>query len=187
MNSFFLLDLHEYCNHKLIYGREPKSIKDKADVGLDNIYILKSLLKINEKEAFNGIEFNFTLGQYDNIVCEGQSIPVETRGEKLHIIGFAYWGDINEYFRVVYEDGEADFLKIPFIDWSHPVRKNFYDVALYGKNIETVKKVPSSGAEMHFIHFHHSVSKLQGNKKIKEIILPDNMFIHIFAMTIEKN
>ena len=103
---------------------------------------------------------------------------------KLHIIGFTYYVDTNEYFKVVYNDLSEQMIRVPFMDWSHKAYKESKDDG-YAIKTSTIRTVITSGALIHLAFFHHITCELINNKCIKEIILPDNMFIHIFAMTLE--
>ncbi len=184
MNVFQPIDLKPYCNHKLIYTQQPKGNEGDADEGIDGTYILEKDLKFKGEDCIDEIDFRFSWGRYDNVVCERQSIAIDAEATKLHVVGFAYWGDTNEYLKIIFDDLSEELVKVPFIDWSHKVYRSFQSATWFGKNITTPKIVISSGKSIHLIHFHHTVSELAG-KKIKEIILPDNMFIHIFAITLE--
>ena len=184
MKRYSMIDLTLHNNHKLVYTKVPEET-GKEEFGMDNICILKSDLKMNKEEMFSNVNFKFNFGKYDNVVCNRQSILIGEFATKVHIIGFAYWGDTNEYIKIVYEDGSEEFQKLTFVDWSHEATNNFSGRYWHGNNVNTVKIVISSGAMAHLIHFHHITCKCTKNQAIKEVVLPDNMFIHIFAMTLE--
>lgn len=183
MSIFNAIDLKTYCNHKLVYEELPQTTQD--EFGLDNICILQSDLKLKERELLDNVEFRFNFGSCDNIICERQRIRVDAKGSKLHIIGFAFWGDTNEYLRAVYDDCREQVLEVPFIDWSHKPLQNYESIHWYGQNVSSPRTVISSGKMIHLIYFHHTVCELETDRTVKEIVLPDNMFIHIFAMTLE--
>jgi hypothetical protein len=184
MSRFIPIDLTEYCNHRLIYNRLPEENAEK-EFGLDNICILKSDAKLKKEDVYEGVNFEFCFGRSDNIVCDRQRITVNEKASKLHIICFGYWGDTNEYFKVIYDDLSEENVKVPFIDWSRSMTGDFMIDDWYGSNVATVKTVITSGALIHLAHFHHAVCELTKQKRIKEIVLPDNMFAHIFAITLE--
>ena len=186
MREFIQLDIKPYLNHRLIYNTPQQIEKGRTDFGLDNDYVLKLNLNMQESAIFNEVEFKFVFGKFDNITCEGQRLEIGECINKLHFIGFAYWGDTNEYFKVVYEDETEEMVEVPFNDWSHAVFKVPWGNGMCGENTETVKITMSSGASTHLVHFHHIVCDINKGKKVKEIIFPDNMFIHIFAITLEK-
>ena len=185
MSVFQTIDLKPYCNHRLIYAQQLKASGCDADEGIDGTYVLKKDLKFNKEDCMDGVDFLFSEGEYDNVVCERQRIEINAGGTKLHVVAFAYWGDTNEYFKIVFDDLSEELVKVPFVDWSHKFYRSFQNTIWAGENVTTPSIVISSGKLIHLIHFHHTVTELSG-KKIKEIILPDNMFIHIFAITLEK-
>ena len=83
----------------------------------------------------------------------------------------------------MYED-EVKKVKVPFIDWVQPAKDN-YETRSWFKDVKTVMKVNSCGVLHHTVYFHESIIKLDSNKLIKRIVLPDNFLIHIFKITIE--
>lgn len=184
MSCFNLINLREHYNHRMVYRQLPKE-NAKKEFGLDNICILKSDVKLKEQDVLEGVEFCFNFGQFDNVVCDRQKIAINTIASKMHLIGFAYWGDTNEYFKVIYDDLSEEIIRVPFIDWSHKPYSDQKNTDWYGKNTSTVRTVITSGASTHLAHFHHVTCEIKQRKIIKEIVLPDNMFTHIFAMTLE--
>ena len=184
MKKFETVDLSEIINHKLIYGNIP--LTNEKEAGLDNIYILQEDNKFKPTEKIDGSEFHFHFGNYDNVLCEGQTLKIGKRIDKLHIIGFSYWGDAHEYFRVKNEQGQEKRLQISLADWSHPSDADTFTKKFFkGEKITTVRIVKSSGSANHLIYFHHYICETGINEPIQELILPDNMFMHIFAITLE--
>ena len=182
MKNFHNISLEKICNHKLVYDVVPT----RGMYGVDNVCFLREDYKLKEREVLNGISFHFSFGEYDNVQCEMQHIEVGVKASSLHIIGFAYWGDTNEYFKVVFEDGSEEYVKIPFMDWSHKASIELAERVWYGDGISTIKTVISSGELILLRHLHHSVGKIESSKIIKEIIFPDNMFLHVLSVTLEE-
>ena len=175
MSRFIPINLKEHCNHKMVYRQLPKE-NVKKEFGLDNICILKSDVKLKEQDVLEGVEFNFGFGKFDNIVCDRQKIAINTIATRLHLIGFAYWGDTNEYFKVIYDDLSEEIIRVPFIDWSHKPYSDPRNSDWYGQNTSTVRTVITSGALTHLVHLHHITCEIMQRKKIKEIGL------HIFLL-----
>lgn len=176
------IDISMYCNHKLIY----KKIPDKKSYGLDNICILEhDFLRENSTDK-RGIISNYCLGDYDNIMCDGQRLAIDSKVKKWHFVGFAYWGDANEIIKVIFEDNTEDWLEIVFIDWSHKFVHNFWNNNFAHDNkIENVRVAIATGDMIHLVYFHDCISNFHNDKVVKEIILPNNILTHIFALTIE--
>ena len=184
MRIFEQIDLKPFMNHKVIYEKLPEG---GAEFGLDNICILKEDVKFRREERINGIDFRFETGETDNIMCEKQSLKVGKTIKKLHLVGFAYWGNIHDFFRIIYADGEEEMLRVGMADWSHSADAEIYTRAFFKEDeISTAKIVLSSGQISHLVYFHLFSGEVKSDKLIREIIFPDNMFLHIFAITLER-
>lgn len=170
---FLKINLKELFNQKFIY----EDISSN-NLGLDCTYVLQKDL--------NDIDFfNLSKDKLDNVVCENQVLKINNYVDKLHILGFSYWGSTNEYFEIKYLDETVEKVKVPFIDWVSKASINYHTISWYGENVKTIKQVKSSGELKHTVNFHHSITKLDSRKMIKEIRFPDNFLIHIFAITLE--
>lgn len=184
MNAFKALDISELCNHKLIYGKLPES----KGYGLDGICILKEDFKLKDGKLSDGIDYRFYVGEEaDNIVCEGQELELNERVKAIHFIGFTYWGDACENFRLVYEDGTEEYVKVAFVDWSRS-SQDCIETRFLIKNgsVTTAGICLSSGRIIHPVYFHHYGCRVNGDKKVRKMVFPDNMFMHIFAVTMEE-
>ena len=184
MSRFIPINLKPFCNHKMVYTKLPKE-KAGQEFGLDNICILRSDVKLKEHDILDGVEFCFDFGKLDNVICTSQKITVNALATTIHFIGFAYWGDVNEYIKITYDDLSEEIVRVPFIDWAHMAHSEPWSTEWYGENISTVRTVITSGALTHLAYFHHITCEIGQQKNIKEILLPDNMFTHIFAITLE--
>jgi len=176
--SFFTVDLSKAYNHKLVYDRLPET----GEFGLDNICILRQDFKFSAEEWINGIQFIFSGSEADNVVCEGQKVHIGTKGKKLHFIGFGYWGIAST----------EEFKEVAFFDWSvngSDIESLFMKESWGGQNDKKEMKqttaMVSSGKLKHLIWFHHFVCEADSEKEIAELILPDNMFMHVLALTLE--
>lgn len=184
MGKFCPINLSLYFNHKLIYKENPK-VKGDEILGLDGRYILSNDFDVDEHPVVDGVDFLFNYGRYDNVSCDSQRIKIESNAEKLHIIGFAYWGSVNEYLKIIFDDLTYENVKVPFLDWSHNSAKTYWSDFWNIRKFSTWKTVKTSGTEKCLVNFHHIVCELKNRKRIKEIILPNNILTHIFAITLE--
>lgn len=183
--SFKKIDLADLCNHKLIYYGSPNP---KREAGLDNIYIIKDVFLAAQRASVKSsvdVVFDYQFGMYDNIQCEGQRIRLNLYAEKIHLVGFAYWGDSYENVGIVYEDGTRDWCEVLFVDWSHPFDRGLDLGQKEMSRVEDLFALTSSGALTHLIYVHDCICELNKHKSVKEIVLPDNMLIHLFAVTVE--
>lgn len=177
------IDISMYCNHKLIYKNLPES---SSSFGVDNICILEQDYSRNDEASKQGILNNYCLCDYDNIVCGGQKIFIGSKVKKWHFIGFAYWGDVNEIVKVVFDDNTEDWIEIAFIEWTRLFVHDVWNNNFAGdKQIENVRTVITSGDMVHLAHFHDCICEFCKGKSVKEIILPNNILVHIFALAIE--
>lgn len=183
-SKFIPLELCNLVNHKLIYDSLPTG---DNDFGLDKICILRKNFNCGSLAIINGIDFEFALENYDNIFCENQEIEINQIAKTINILGFSYWGDNYEFFKVVYDDGTTELLKVMLPDWSHavenaPVNMQF---ELFDCKVKTGEIFLSSGKTVHMTHLHHFSGTLKNDKVISKIVFPDNMFMHILAITLE--
>ncbi|MFR2461987.1 MAG: hypothetical protein ACLTAN_09065 [Christensenellaceae bacterium] len=187
MNRFVTVNLDKYYNHKIIYRQEPKE-KIGKEIGLDNVFILRSDIKLNEHQVLDEVDFDFCFKKFDNVVCDRQRIQINAQAQvsKIHFVAFSYWGDTNEYFKLIYDDLSEENIRVPFTDWSH-MAYGCIDVSFnYDGKTTTIRKFITTGAWKHLAYLHHITCETAQRKTVKEIVLPDNMFIHIFAITLEK-
>lgn len=177
------INLNHLFNHKFIYHQEEL---EHTELGLDNTYILKSEISNNSLVGLNNVLFSLSNNYYDNIVCDSQELLINDYIDKLHILGFAYWGSTNTFFEIVFEDDTKLQVKIPFIDWVSKITINYQSRSWYGENIKTIKQIKSEGMLNHTVNFHHSITNIDSKKLVKKIIFPDNFLVHVFSITIEK-
>lgn len=184
MYKFVCLNLDDYYNHKMFYDKVPEAMSE--EFGLDNMVILKSEVEKAGFEMVDSIPFNISKILKDNIECERQKLQVGKKANKIHFLGFAYWGSTNENLKIIYENGFEEIVNVPFLDLNHRHKESEHVKLWYGTSVTTPKILISAGDNTQMVSFHHSVVELKGKEIIKEIIFPDNFFIHIFAITLEK-
>ena len=181
--SVLKIDISKQCNHKLIYDEMPNG---NEPFGLDNICVLKRDFLHENRILKKEIACEYCFGVYDNIICDGQRITIGSKDKKWHFIGFAYWGDVSEPIKVVFDDSTEDWIEITFIDWSHAfVYNTGNDNFTRGNKIENTRICISSGDMIHLVYFHDCICEFHNDKVVREIILPNNILVHIFALTIE--
>ena len=180
MRMFYKADLRNICNNKLI-GDGDKNI------GLDGIYVKKADWGLNGNKTINGTDFSFSIEDFDNVECYKQVLPVSATADFLHIIGFAYWGETTELFRVEYSDGTEERVAVSLPDWSASMQNYPWNDICRCGDVETVYSCQSSGAMLHTIYLHRATVELHGISPVKEIIFPDNFLFHVFALTLENS
>lgn len=181
---FKKINIEKFCNHKLIFENLPVQ---EERFGIDNICVLKENFEISKKLKKGDLEIDYSLGRNDNIICNSQRIKINQRVKRLHMVGFAYWGDACENLKIIYEDNTECWIELTFIDWSCSYKSRLTEGhdPENQKMIEDIQVMISSGEWIHLIYFHDFICELNEQKAVKEIILPDNILIHIFAITAE--
>lgn len=184
MDKFYTVDLKPVCNHKFIYAMPPADI---SQAGLEGVYLAERDKHFNDSTIADGVCFTFCSGTYDNVVCEGQRIETSAEADTLHMLAFASWGDTYDQIKVEYDDGSAEWIKVPFLDNSHKAGSDWQDLFRVQGNITAPFVAVSSGLDSRLICIHHSTSALNGKHRVCAITLPDNMFLHVFAITLENS
>ena len=183
---FKYISLRDKFNHRLFYSCIPPLDKE---FGIDNVFLLNEdatdivyLLGQNKNLDVASKEKK----QYDNIVCNSQHIKIGLKINKIHFGGFACWGDNCEVIKIIFEDGTESWFEATFIDWSYPFDPCYKNNSLIKENlIKDLCVFLSSGEQKRLVYFHDCICKINEEKIIREIVLPDNMFIHIFAIAVE--
>lgn len=181
MGCFNKIDLTNFFNNKLLYKTAPTS----ESYGIENVYIDRKDFGFNRDCKINEVDFSFNFVGNDNLVCENQVVPIDSEVKAIHLISFCYWGDAEEYIKVIYEDDTIYYASAKFIGWGN---KSSVFIPNSNSGVFTIMETISSGRIKHMVYLHHNIIPLNevNNKKVKEIVLPDNMFAHVFAITIEK-
>lgn len=182
MSSFVVMDLLKLCNHKFIYDVKPED----ESAGLDGTYLAAKNVPFGEETTINGIPYKFCFGEYDNVLSEGQRLSAGGFADKLHIIAFTNWGDTFDQIKIEYCDGSFEWIKLPFLDWSHKQQIFWQDVTSVRETVDTPFSGITTGALSQLVCFHHTMAEIKGKKKIDSIVLPDNFWLHVFAITLEK-
>ena len=182
---FYKVDLKKHFNHQLFYDEVISEFQN--EIGLENSYILKENNTLLKKDNFAGIEFKLEFDGNDNVICNKQILDVNCKASKIHFLAISTWIDTIEYFKVIYEDESVENIQVPFLNWTEKTGSNcelYYYVEK--DKIKTVSQTIATGAFSRLVYFHYSYALLNNNKIIKQIVLPDNLLIHIFAITLEK-
>lgn len=183
MKRFERVDLSPWLNHKLVYASLPPA---EEEYGLENICILQENFSLRDEESIDGTEFRFADSNFDNVLCERQRVKAEAEAKKLHFIGFSHWGDTCENFTVVCGDGGEETVRVAVPDWSHGWDADIFTHFMFQYSaVRTAKIFLSSGAVKHPFYFHHCVCSLEKQERVREIVFPDNMLMHIVALTLE--
>lgn len=182
MGEIKQVDLSNVVNNKITYGKN--DIVDEFS-GLDGNYIDRDILARIWESAV-GKFFILNDGFYDNIECDGQTLQIDQYIKKLYFLGFFFWGKNTERIIVEFEDGVKEIISVTFEDWTVASSddKSIFKEYSDGK-YNTLFATTTKGNMIHIVNFHYTRCNLKHIAKVKNIVLPQNMFMHIFAITIE--
>lgn len=125
----------------------------------------------------------------DTIICCGQHIPIHQKTTKLHLLGFCNWGAYSDIIRMI--DINNCIHQIPFefsdIYWGHSVSQaHMFNGEKQLRAMQLFIAENYEGFCHHSnVRLYHCSSNIEADVSIKNIILPDNEFIHIIAITVE--
>lgn len=183
MGELYKLDLSDVLNHKIVYDA---NVDSDEGLGLDGEFLDRNVfVQLWESSVKN--MFGLFDRTYDNIECNGQSIEIGAMASKLHFLGFFYWGDSVEHVAVEFEDGITEIVNVMFGDWTRVLNGETNLLTEYSSETSrTAFSLTSKGKAIHIVCLHHAECGLKHRgKRISRIILPENMFMHIFAITLE--
>ncbi len=184
-SEFQKIDLRKIYNHKVFYEKVPTA----GEYGLDNTCFLlceNSFLK--QSIQVNDVPFYLNLHDFDNVQCEKQAVDMATNFRKVHYLGFFYWGENFESIKLLSKDGKILEHKICYPDWTKIVQGAPTEIQKeYGySNLKPGFTLTSAGKEKRPLKFFHYTVDLGKEYEIEKAILPDNFFLHIFAITAER-
>ena len=182
MGEIKKIDLSDVVNHKLSYGKN--DIINEFS-GLDGNYLDRDIL-LRVWDSAVGDFFLLSDGFYDNIECDGQVLHIGQNANKICFIGFFFWGKNTERVIVEFEDGIKETLRVTFEDWTvaSSDEKSIFKGCSDDK-VTTLFATTTKGNMIHIVNFHYAECALRHRAKVKNVIFPQNMFMHIFAVTIE--
>jgi len=133
----------------------------------------------------------------DNAFCDGQTIDVpDVPCDRVAIAGTCGWGIYKEDFRLEFADGTVDYAMAKFYDQNWAAKPAIeasmdWDAAEYTDYNHILASYEKSDIEQHeprykecYIYYYITDIKTKG-RRLRRIIFPDNMFMNIFAITLE--
>lgn len=95
-------------------------------------------------------------------------------------------GDTCENFTVVCGDGGEETVRVAVPIGRMAGMRIFSRILCFSTApSRTAKIFLSSDAVKHPFYFHHCVCSLEKQERVREIVFPDNMLMHIVALTLE--
>jgi hypothetical protein len=192
MNKIRFVDLKPHFNFRYVYPDDTAIVPGEF-IGINNLII---------REKDYGFGVNTSGGAsalFDRnpdgghlVSCGKQAVKAGFVCDKARIFGFAAWGVYKEVFRFVFDGGETD-CRIGFSDLSKHVGDETFTLfdADEADSRRFAGKFITHNAYHGFIDKDITVNTYMetvsfGKRKLlKEILLPDNFFVYIAAITLE--
>jgi hypothetical protein len=186
-----MIDLRESFNHKIVYN--PKQPSDIMGFGGDAISEI-GFFEFDKPHYFkNDLPFCFSRNHdLDNVMGDGQILNIpKSKYKEIYFAGFMYWGAKYDFVQCNYADGSQEEVKLCFYDWSHSgsevisdtkLHKNFDDIMILKRCVSCC--ATNKGHKGPTFVYSYACT-LNESKELVAIELPDNMFLHIFAVTLE--
>ena len=185
MNHY--LALTPYFNHIILQH------EDVETLGLPNImcqYGVKGIHLL--RQSFDNISVNsleYTLPQsngftvpYDNVLCDGQQIPVESfTAAKICFLGFCELGTVSEQV-IVFSDDDAE--EVPLLLKTFHT-DSFQGLDTIGRNRDCIlaSQVMGDDGQKHNLYYWDSPISLM--RPIVKIELPVNLCMHVMAIMLK--
>lgn len=185
--KFEKINLESYFNNKGVSWLEPKIFAQLEHSGAS---LAGELLPNNEEIIYNEILFNFPktdTTENDHISCEGQIILVSSKKayRTIAFLGLATWGDYCHGLGIRYK--ENIYEEVPF-NISNACRLVLDKELMPNEYIGI--EVPYHRRQDNKVEISMGLwvqrVNIDANKELLSVELPDNPYVHIFAITLLK-
>lgn len=187
--NYVQVDLGKYFNNDAVSWDEDPLDGD-ADFTMMS-FPAEELPETNSQVEWNGIRFLFPPkedGKLNNVCCFGQTIelPQGIYG-KMHLLVTATQLAYTEEFCLTYADGSAEkvSLKVPLFQGTPGfAKKAVLKVSHSHRSTGDVDRrgTANPGGSLYGLEI-----PLDGTKTLKSLTLPEQIQIHVFAITLERN
>lgn len=178
--NFRNLNLEELLDHKIFYTT---FLDDEEEHGVSGICVCDSIfVKERMDELYNGNPFVFagSENKVDNLICSSQHISVNLDNvKKIVFLGFNEFGNYRDYFTIIDSRENISRKEIFFYGLTQNI-----DTLYYSEKHDSCKMALHTIANGYLaVYFYTYEVELYGCS-IREIILPNNMEMHIMAITV---
>lgn len=154
----------------------------EGDLTIGGSSFPKDDMKDSFPSIYNNIPFKIEYeNKYDNVSTDGQHIKIGSYISEIHIVGTSCPGDYLEEFVLCKDDGKRKEFKIGFSDFLS-IEPCFEESLIYQSNYAHSQ---FGRAEHLKISMWINSIVIEEKEFIEELILPKNMFLHIFSITIK--
>lgn len=176
--TYSFVNINSYLNNK--------GITDEDQIKLGDLSIGKSsiplkLIEKNNPFTVGNIPFSInTKEKFDNICAENQRIEINTNLKNIYILGVSCQGDYFEEMKIIKDENVIEKFNIGFTDFLSS-KPYFNDVLAFRSEYSHTQT--GIAKDLKISIWLNSIS-LDRETFVKNLILPDNIFLHIFGITI---
>ena len=190
---FYMIDLNEHMNHKMIFTddefNECNVLFDDFGLSMDcHRHFCQKSFFVNKTFSCGEVCFKsppVDVKKYDNISCNGQKIQLRAEAyHTVHYIGYCDVGRFREPVTFYRQDITAGNSDLFFYDWGikgNTIRE--YDI----KNDSCrIAFTDEKEYEKDYLFIYSTpIDALTKEPLFDALLLPQNPFMHIFAITLE--
>ena len=180
--NFIQTDINNYMNIRAFSNNLINS--NNANLNDLREFVLNKEIPTETCLKYKNINFNVNIfdesKRYDNIACAGQEIQIEENYyTALLVVTMAQFGYQKSNLTLVYEDGSSEINEFNVSDWCERILQDEY-IIHYASGCRNLRQGVNIIKGDSFI----LLKKIEADsaKKLKNIILPDNKDINIFAL-----
>ena len=183
----YFVDLKPYFNFRMAYPKDT-DLSETDYIGVHNYFYFQEDIEygiIGNHEVTVNIE---RTDDFDCVECNNQIICLDSiPAKKIILAGACGWGQFRENFKFVFADRSVCCASVFLGDWAWPPKiwiKGSMETE--GRDLEcsTLKEYKRRDGPA---CIYYKIIELPDIKKIKQIILPDNICMYIFGITLEAN
>ena len=126
---------------------------------------------------------------FDTVVCAAQEIPLNVTASSLCLLGFSTWGSYSEYMDIHFSSGESElrefgFYDVHYFDSMRQAKLHPKDQMPFEKGCRQVEIMHDDRGQPEAALFFYRI-RLSRCAEVSRIVLPDNEYISILAVTAE--
>ncbi|MFD1936684.1 NPCBM/NEW2 domain-containing protein [Nonomuraea mangrovi] len=130
-----------------------------------------------------GVSFTWPNGSPDNVTGRGQTIAVEGQGNTLAFLGTGTSGSAAGTLTLHYADGSVSTAQLGFANWCCLNPSAYGSVTAFATMGKNTTAGPNQYPTVEYRIFYQQV-RLNPDKQVVAITMPDNGAIHVFAATV---
>lgn len=176
------IDIGNYLNHKVV--GEIEEYQDRKDILWGAPHIMFQPASIPSPCMCGQVPFVLQTGNADrdNVLCEGQTIKISgLKKGSLYFLCFSEWTDVFEKLQIVYAN---DYIQIGELNAYNVITPYLWDYDIKIQTITPGFSFICSDGEIGMVYLNQI--KTDAESPLREIRLPFNPLLHIFAITWEE-